>query len=205
MRPETSTTYRWTRSRRKRSSQRGRSTCTSERREALFLHLVSEEMAAWVRKRPCSSKARSNSRRGRALVSRPGCTRSFVCLAQVTPTTPMLTNALAQDDEIAVFRLNFRAELESALATLFAEAQGRLGRPSPKSGSVEAFPQCTFHLHWRPATPQRSCRSDRIRRARILFAGFNAARGTGRCDVIPICSKQTHVAFCCQRHASRFD
>ena len=58
-----------------------------------------------------------------------------------------------QDDEIAVFRLNFRAELESALATLFAEAQGRLGRPSPKSGSVEAFPQCTFHLHWRPATP----------------------------------------------------
>ena len=68
----------------------------------------------------------------------------IVCLAQMTPTTPVLTDVLAQDDEFAVFRLNFRAELESALATLFAEAQSRLGRPPPKSGSVRSVPAMHF-------------------------------------------------------------
>jgi AcrR family transcriptional regulator len=161
-------------------------------KEALFLHLVSEEMAAWVKeaaerlrktgggplaaaaavastlsKRPAlirllallhavwernseASSLRAFKRRlldittesgvlfESALNLAPGTGARLtlwmhaliVGLAQMTPTTPMLTNVLAQDDEFAVFRLNFRAELESALATLFAGAQGRLGRPT---------------------------------------------------------------------------
>ncbi len=50
-----------------------------------------------------------------------------VGLAQMTAACPSLIEVLAQDDALAVFRLDFRQELEAGLATLFAGAGERFG------------------------------------------------------------------------------
>jgi hypothetical protein len=52
----------------------------------------------------------------------------IVALAQMTTTSPALTELLAEDDTLAVFRLDFRAELEAALEVLFTGAKARWGR-----------------------------------------------------------------------------
>jgi AcrR family transcriptional regulator len=44
----------------------------------------------------------------------------IVGLAQMTATSPTLAQVLADDDTLAMFRLDFRTELESALVALFA-------------------------------------------------------------------------------------
>lgn len=161
-------------------------------KEALFLHLVSEEMAGWLKeaaqllgksgrspldaarvvactlsKRPILirllallhavlernsevSSLRAFKRRllelttestalfERALDLAPGTGGQLtlwmhaliVGLAQMTATSPTLKDILAEDDSLAVFRLDFRMELESALVTLFAGAKDRF---TPKS------------------------------------------------------------------------
>jgi AcrR family transcriptional regulator len=56
----------------------------------------------------------------------------IVGLAQMTATSPTLTHLLAQDESLAIFRLDFRTELESALVTLFAGAKAA---PNPYTQS----------------------------------------------------------------------
>jgi AcrR family transcriptional regulator len=52
----------------------------------------------------------------------------IVGLAQMTATSPVLTELLEEEDTLAMFRLDFRTELESALVTLFAGAKTRPAR-----------------------------------------------------------------------------
>jgi AcrR family transcriptional regulator len=169
-------------------------------KEALFLHLVSEELAAWLKeatrrlkkngvgplaaaaavastlsRRPAlirllallhavlERNSEANSLRtfkGRlleittesaalfesALSLAPGAGvrltlwmhALIVGLAQMTATSPILTEVLAEDDTLAVFRLDFRAELESALLTLFAGAKDRFRSPTAKSLQMQS-------------------------------------------------------------------
>jgi hypothetical protein len=46
----------------------------------------------------------------------------IVGLAQMPAMSPVLTELLAEEDSLAIFRLDFGTELESALVTLFAGA-----------------------------------------------------------------------------------
>lgn len=52
---------------------------------------------------------------------------TIVGLAQMTATSPALSKLLADDEALAVFRLDFHAELEAALTSLFVGAQQRFG------------------------------------------------------------------------------
>jgi AcrR family transcriptional regulator len=159
-------------------------------KEAVFLHLVAQEMAAWLKaaagsltkavvgplevaatvastlsKRPIlirllsllhvvlernteASSLRVFKRRlleitlesaaifERALNLEPGTGARLtlwmhaliVGLAQMTATSPVLTEVLMKDDALAVFRLDFCTELESALVTLFAGAKTQSAR-----------------------------------------------------------------------------
>jgi AcrR family transcriptional regulator len=55
----------------------------------------------------------------------------IVGLSQMTATSPTLSAVLAKDDSLAPLRLNFRAELQAALTTLFigAKSDASTGRP----------------------------------------------------------------------------
>jgi hypothetical protein len=62
----------------------------------------------------------------------------IVGLAQMTSTSPVLTEVLAEDETLAVFQLDFRTELESALVTLFVGATDRFRSPTPQSYSIHS-------------------------------------------------------------------
>ncbi|HEY4046148.1 MAG TPA: TetR family transcriptional regulator [Acidobacteriaceae bacterium] len=58
---------------------------------------------------------------------------TIVGLAQMTAISPTLAEVLAQDNSLAILRLDFRTELEVALATLFAGATGGASKRRSRS------------------------------------------------------------------------